>query len=117
MLAFRDCLLLCELVDLGFAGVPYTYNNGQHGDRNVQVRLDRAYADETWKDLFPATRVLHLATPCSDHAPLLIQLGDVEAGRTKGNAPRYEIMWERHRGLPDVVATSWVKHKPSGGLG
>uniref|UniRef100_A0A453IQP4 Endonuclease/exonuclease/phosphatase domain-containing protein n=2 Tax=Aegilops tauschii subsp. strangulata TaxID=200361 RepID=A0A453IQP4_AEGTS len=46
MSAFRDCLLLCELMDLGFAGVPYTYNNGQDGDRNVQVKLDRACADE-----------------------------------------------------------------------
>lgn len=28
MAAFRDCLLLCELEDLGLVGIPYTYNNG-----------------------------------------------------------------------------------------
>lgn len=75
MLAFRDCLLMCELEDLGFTGIPYTYNNGQEGDRNIQVRLDRACADEAWRDLFPATKVVHLASPYSDHSPILIQLG------------------------------------------
>ena len=38
MVAFRDCLERCELEDLGFSGIPFTYNNGQDSDRNVQVR-------------------------------------------------------------------------------
>uniref|UniRef100_A0A453EDJ8 Endonuclease/exonuclease/phosphatase domain-containing protein n=1 Tax=Aegilops tauschii subsp. strangulata TaxID=200361 RepID=A0A453EDJ8_AEGTS len=46
MTAFRDCLLVCELEDLGFSGLPFTYDNGQQGDRNVRVRLDRVCADE-----------------------------------------------------------------------
>lgn len=74
MIAFRDALTVCELVDLGFSGVPYTYDNGQLGNKNVRVRLDRACADEKWQDLFPATQVVHLVTSCSDHCPLLIQL-------------------------------------------
>ena len=57
MEVFRDCLVTCELQDLGFSGLPYTYNNGQEGNRNVQVRLDRACADEALRDLFPATHV------------------------------------------------------------
>ena len=52
---------------------------------------------------------------CSDHCPVLIRLLSTPP-RTRP-VSRYEIMWERHRGLPDVVANSWVKHKPSGGLG
>lgn len=68
MSAFRDCLLMCELEDLGFSGIPYTSNNGQDGDRNVHVCLDRACAVESWRDIFPAARVLHLASSCSDHA-------------------------------------------------
>uniref|UniRef100_A0A453Q5L8 Endonuclease/exonuclease/phosphatase domain-containing protein n=1 Tax=Aegilops tauschii subsp. strangulata TaxID=200361 RepID=A0A453Q5L8_AEGTS len=46
MQQFRDCLLACELMDLGFSGIPYTYDNGQVGNRNFRVRLDRACADE-----------------------------------------------------------------------
>uniref|UniRef100_A0A8I6X7B7 Endonuclease/exonuclease/phosphatase domain-containing protein n=1 Tax=Hordeum vulgare subsp. vulgare TaxID=112509 RepID=A0A8I6X7B7_HORVV len=46
IVAFRDCLTVCQLEDLGFSCMPYTYDNGQHGDRNVRVHLDRACADE-----------------------------------------------------------------------
>lgn len=40
MVAFRDTLEVCELLDLGFAGLPYTYDNKREGNRNVKVRLD-----------------------------------------------------------------------------
>ena len=40
MLAFRDTLEVCNLLDLGFSGVPFTYDNKRHGAVNVQVRLD-----------------------------------------------------------------------------
>jgi endonuclease/exonuclease/phosphatase family metal-dependent hydrolase len=44
MEAFRDVLFDCNLTDLGFTGVPYTYDNRRHGRANVRVRLDRAVA-------------------------------------------------------------------------
>jgi hypothetical protein len=47
MLAFRDTLEMCELVDLGFLGYAYTYDNKRKGRANVQVRLDRAVADNS----------------------------------------------------------------------
>lgn len=40
------------LVDLGFNGLPYTWDNKQTGDRNVKVRLDRGLADENFLDCF-----------------------------------------------------------------
>lgn len=82
MSAFRDTLIVCELEDLGFTGAPYTYDNGQMGERNVRVRLDRACGDEAWRDIFPAAQVLHLATSCSDHCPVLVQLVP-EEGRVR----------------------------------
>jgi hypothetical protein len=45
MLAFRDVLETCELVDLGFTGPPYTYYNKRQGRKNVKVGLDRVVAD------------------------------------------------------------------------
>ena len=46
MEAFRDTLFVCELLDLGFSGAPYTYDNGQLGIGNVRGRLDRACATD-----------------------------------------------------------------------
>ena len=45
MAAFRDVLADCGLTDLGFVGLPFTYDNGRDGNANVKVRLDRAVAD------------------------------------------------------------------------
>ena len=112
---FRDCLLACELWDLGFSGYPFTYDNGQMGERNVRVRLDRASADEGWRELFPAAQVVHLATSCSDHCPIVVRLALVDSRRTRAS-PRYEIMWERNPTLSEVVASGWRKSKPAGNL-
>lgn len=59
---------------------------------------------------------MHLASSCSDHAPVLVRLSQVEPMRARAT-PRYEIMWERHPALGAVVADSWGKSKPAGNLG
>ncbi len=46
MQSFRDTLQTCDLHDLGFKGVPFTYDNKRVGWNNVKVRLDHAVADE-----------------------------------------------------------------------
>jgi hypothetical protein len=33
--------------DLGFSGMPLTFDNKQKGDRNVKVRFDRAMASNS----------------------------------------------------------------------
>ena len=109
MLAFKDCFEVCELKDLGFSGYPYTYDNGQTGVRNVHARLDRAAADESWRDLFPSAKVLLLASPCSDHCPLLVQFEVVDNSHRQRTTPRYEIMLERHSALPEVIVEAWAK--------
>jgi endonuclease/exonuclease/phosphatase family metal-dependent hydrolase len=74
MESFREVLFDCDLTDLGFAGVPYTYDNKRHGNANVRVRLDRAVACPRWRDWFADTGVQHLASPVSDHCPILVQI-------------------------------------------
>jgi endonuclease/exonuclease/phosphatase family metal-dependent hydrolase len=72
MEAFREVLYDCDLTDLGFSGVPYTYDNKRAGRANMRVRLDRAVACPAWRDLFADTRVQHLTSPISDHCPVLV---------------------------------------------
>jgi endonuclease/exonuclease/phosphatase family metal-dependent hydrolase len=52
MEAFRDTLTYCDLTDIGFAGVPYNYDNKWRGLANVKVRLDRVVVSPSWRDLF-----------------------------------------------------------------
>jgi hypothetical protein len=48
MMDFREVLSHCDLHDLGFSGLPWTYNNNQTRQRNVRVRLDRGVANTDW---------------------------------------------------------------------
>jgi hypothetical protein len=103
-------------MDLGFSGILFTYDNGQHGGRNVRVRLGRTCVDEAWSDLFPTTQVMHLASSWSDHGPLLVRLSQVDPKRARGTS-RYEIMWETHPALAAMVEQTWKNRRPVGNLG
>jgi hypothetical protein len=52
MAAFRDMLDFCGLMDMGFSGTPWTYDNKKPGSRNVKVRLDRGVASQSWLNRF-----------------------------------------------------------------
>jgi endonuclease/exonuclease/phosphatase family metal-dependent hydrolase len=71
---FRDALADCDLHDLGFTGVPFTYDNKRSGNANVKVRLDRAVANPAWRDRFVNARVNHHVSPCSDHCPISLNI-------------------------------------------
>ena len=43
MQEFRETLLQCGLMDLGFQGNIFMWSNGREGEGFVQERLDRAY--------------------------------------------------------------------------
>lgn len=73
MQAFRDCLEICGLADLGFSGVAHTYDNKRSGEGNVKVRLDRAVASPSWRNSFEYPTVWHLVLPASDHVALHVR--------------------------------------------
>jgi hypothetical protein len=98
------------MTDLGFTGLPYTWDNRQHGGRNIKVRLDRGLGDDRFKEKFDNTIVTHVQTTESDHCALLISLGrsDWLGGGNTGRPFRYENMWARHDGYSAVIQNSWA---------
>ncbi|XP_073362640.1 uncharacterized protein [Aegilops tauschii subsp. strangulata] len=110
MIDFRDVLEVCVLGDLGFAGLPYTYDNRRGGRANVKVRLDRAVANNSWRDLFTHAKVEHLVAPSSDHLPILLRCSREEPRQEHGRRCRqYEVMWERDPTLPEVIMNTWTE--------
>jgi len=69
---FRGAVSDCGFTDLGFIGLPYTWDNKQQGRHNIKVRLDRGLATQDFLDLFRDVRVTHIQTTESDHCALLI---------------------------------------------
>jgi hypothetical protein len=107
MEAFRETLFDCNLSDLGFSGMPFTYDNRRKGRANVKVRLDRAVACPRWRDLFADSHVQHLTSPVSDHCPVLLNLTQEDRSPSRQPHRQYEILWEREMDLPERVANAW----------
>jgi hypothetical protein len=108
MAAFRDALMIYGLKDLGFTELTFTFDNQKSGGNNVQVRLDRAVADDRWRNIFTDASVVHLVSPCSDHAPILVQLNQKTRMPQGRRCLRYEILWERDHALPEVIKNAWT---------
>ena len=70
---FRNALLNCGLVDLGYNGRIFTWRNGREDDAFVEEKLDWAYATVEWRELFPMVKLSHLCVSYSDHDPILLE--------------------------------------------
>jgi hypothetical protein len=107
MQAFRDALNHCDVYDLGFIGLPWTFDNKQKGEKNVKVRLDKVVASPSWKDWFKDARVRHLVSSRSDHLPILLDLLDGTDQGKPLRISRYELMWEREESLSSEIERAW----------
>ena len=110
-------LNVCNLHDLGFSGILHTYDNKRLGRANVKVRLDRAIATSSWRDIFCDTIVQHLVSPCSDHLPILIKIEQEQRSLPRKPRRHYEIFWERSAELPERINAAWEQAGPMEDLG
>jgi hypothetical protein len=104
---FREVLADCNLLDLGYSGPNWTYDNKQQGEDNVKARIDRGVADLRWSSLFPEASVEHICSSRSDHLSLLLRFGQRKEWRPVRKGFRYEYMWERMGSLTDAIVRSW----------
>lgn len=93
---FRDAVSICDFTDLGFFGLPYTWDNRQQGDRNIKVRLDRAFANPGFVDMFRDIKVWHVQTTESDHCCLIIECCKRRRRGRRQRRFRYENMRTTH---------------------
>jgi len=110
--AFQEVVQDCRFVDLGFSGLPFTWDNWQEGNRNVKVRLDRALGDHNFLDLLADSSVKHVPLAESNHCALVIHIQKREQTtsprrRRRGRCFRYENMWQRHEDHVDFVQQTW----------
>lgn len=62
----------CGFIDLGFQGKAFTWTNKRVGLDNIQERLDRGFANDLRRLLFPDATITHLVALKSDHCPILL---------------------------------------------
>ncbi|KAL7238942.1 hypothetical protein ACSBR2_004938 [Camellia fascicularis] len=64
----------CQLLDLGFLGLPFTWTNGRKGKANIRERLDKALCIDSWRTSFPKAQMQNLPRKQYDYCPPLISL-------------------------------------------
>jgi hypothetical protein len=97
MEGFRYVVEYCRMTDLGYIGLPYTWDNRQQGYNNIKVRLDRGLGDDKFMELFDNSTVRHIQTTESDHCALLINMCRSEwlGGGPSGRPFRFENMCQK----------------------
>lgn len=111
MWLFRECLEDCNLIDLGFCGPKYTWNNRQQGDYNIRVRLDRAVANGNFTQLFDDIQVENIITTSSDHFAVHLHISKHVQRRQSESSIRnfrYEAAWCRAPDYLETVEKSWA---------
>jgi hypothetical protein len=74
MRAFRECIEDSGLIDAGWMGPPYTWDNRQIDPTNVKARIDRAFGNDELYQVFIVERVCHVPMVESDHCLLAMKL-------------------------------------------
>lgn len=69
------------MIDIGYVGYPFTWNNKRGGRANIRMRLDRALVNPRWRIECPNGILLHLLPGGSDHCPVLLRYGPANPAR------------------------------------
>lgn len=106
MEAFRKVLEECQLVDVGYTGVWFTWKKGNLQETNIKERLDRGVANEKWMHLFPKRNIHHLTHSTSDHCHLLISTNNEKSNK---GIPRFkfEAWWTMEESIEREINKSW----------
>ncbi|KAH0969095.1 hypothetical protein GBA52_029045 [Prunus armeniaca] len=99
---FRSLFDCNAMVDLGFLGPKFTWNN-----KKVFERLDRAICNWEWRGLFAEATVRHLPRTKSDHNPIKICLTSCFSASPALRPFRFEAMWLHHEKFNDFIYEAW----------
>jgi hypothetical protein len=107
---------ICGFNDLGFIGLPYTWDNRQDDDHNIKVKLDRVLATDSFLSIFRDVKVWHVQTTTSDHCALVVECLEHSLNRRRKRNFRYENMWQRDPSYMALIRDAWTPHSGAVGL-
>lgn len=104
-LPFLDCLMDCNLLDLGFIGSKYTWCNGRFPEDRIWKRLDRVVANDEWIKTFPDSSISHLIRTGSDQSPVFFSFSTGTPQRIKYF--KFLDFWTEQPDYLGVIQNAW----------
>ena len=98
------------MVDLGFAGNPFTWSSNRMGLENIKERLDRGLASPSWTHLHPDYSLIHLSTHNSNHNPISLNTNSTSSFLARPF--RFDEFWTKDFSCGQVIEASWQKFVP-----
>ncbi|KAH7838833.1 hypothetical protein Vadar_031730 [Vaccinium darrowii] len=105
---FQNFIQDSNLVDLGYVGYPFTWNNKRHGGNNVRVQLDRFLSNPRWRIHHPNAVVKHLMPGGSDHCPLLLD-AMIRVEKFKHRFI-FDRRWAEYEDCAAIIRQAWSCH-------
>ncbi|KAH9717652.1 reverse transcriptase domain-containing protein [Citrus sinensis] len=120
MLSFREAVQVCNLIDVGCKGYPFTWSNRRFSPHLVEERLDRFFCSKDWANSFFDSPATNLLTVGFDHCPVLMEVKErVQCeSYARKSFPRvhYEDMWSAYNMSKNSMARlkGWSKREFGG---
>ncbi|XP_042939401.1 uncharacterized protein LOC122274426 [Carya illinoinensis] len=107
--AFRAAIEAYSLSNTGYIGNKFTWANGRSGQAFIKERIDRAFCNIEWSEIFLYSKFYNLALSL-DHCPILITMEQFQVDSTRNDKPfRYEARWALREDCYGGVEKAWNK--------
>ncbi|XP_050248751.1 uncharacterized protein LOC126696003 [Quercus robur] len=104
---FKECLDKCNMLDLGFLGLRFTWTNRRDVNVFIQERIDRYFVNHDRCAIYLEARVTHLTRCHSDHCPVLLET--LPSSSTHILRPfKFQSFWLSGPTFPSLVSKEWA---------
>ncbi|XP_042958196.1 uncharacterized protein LOC122293792 [Carya illinoinensis] len=120
--SFRMVVDSCGLNDIHSQGLRFTWSSNRCGKAFIKERIDRAFANKKWNELFKNGSCTILAAIKSYHSPLVIEKHTKgpkgkkkKKEKKRKSCFRYEVAWELREDCLNTITEAWRKDGGEGG--
>ena len=103
---FKECLDMCNMIDLGFSGLRFNWTNRRDVNDLIQERINRFFVNLKWYNLYPKAKVTHPTCCHSDHCPVLMETHPRPTTLLK-RPFKFQSFWVLDPTFPVLVVNTW----------